>query len=256
MFIDTGEAQICVTKAGAGTPLLLVHGLGMSSALWGNQIPAFEQRFTTYALDLRGFGRSSKPSYAGAYAIDELARDVASVIQQLDIAPCHILGTSMGGFVALSLAIAQPQLCNKLVLCHTAPRMSIPANVLTTRLHALARMSLAEYAPIVCEQALGVNASRSLHDWLSRMIEDNDKRAYTQVLSEGLSDFDVTDNLAHIAHSTLVITGEDDRVLPASGGREIAAAIEQAQLVEIAGVGHISYAERPEAFNAAVLDFL
>lgn len=256
MIVDTGDARIFVREHGAGDPLLLVHGLGMSSELWVHQVPAFAARYRTLAVDLRGFGQSSKPDRAGAYTIETLAGDMAAVITHLDIAGCHFLGTSMGGFVGQALALAHPGLCSTFVLCHTAPRMSIPEDILAARVEALERMSLEEYAGIVIEQALSPNAGPELRAWVAAMIAKNDKRAYTQVLTEGLKDFDAGDRLGSITQPTLVITGELDQVLPPAGGRELAERIPNARHIEIPGVGHLGYAENPAAFNEAVLSFL
>ncbi len=256
MIVDTGQARIFVREEGAGEPLLLIHGLGMSSALWVHQMAEFARHFRVIAVDLRGFGESSKPDYPGAYTIETLAGDIAAVIQELDIAGCHCLGTSMGGFVAQALALAHPTLCGSLLLCHTAPRMSIPADVLATRVEALAQMSLDDYADIVVEQALAPDATAGLRTWLKAMLVTNDKRAYTQVLTEGLRDFDAGAQLGAIGQRTLVITGEFDRVLPREGGLEIARLIPDARHVEIPRVGHLGYAENPALFNDAVLSFL
>ena len=119
MIVDTGQARIFVREEGAGEPLLLIHGLGMSSALWVHQIPELARHFRVIAVDLRGFGESSKPDYPGAYTIETLADDIAAVIDELGIAGCHCLGTSMGGFVAQALALAHPARCGSLLLCHT-----------------------------------------------------------------------------------------------------------------------------------------
>jgi pimeloyl-ACP methyl ester carboxylesterase len=256
MIIKTAGAEIFVQEAGSGTPLLLIHGLGMSSELWCNQVPVFATRYRTVAVDLRGFGQSSKPSEPGAYAIQRLAADMAAVIDRLELEPCHVLGTSMGGFVAQALAISRPELCRSLMLCHTAPRMAIPADVLASRVEALGRMSLREYASIVVEQALAPQASDATKAWVADMVANNDKRAYTQVLTEGLSSFDASARLGEISVPTLVITGSLDRVLPPAGGQELARLIPGARLVEIEGVGHIGYGEDPQAFNAAVMGFL
>ena len=156
-----------VEEEGAGTPLLLIHGLGMSSALWRNQVPVFAQHSRTVAVDLRGFGRSSKPGHPGAYAIDVLAEDMVAVMQRLGLAGCHVLGTSMGGFVAQAIAIAHPELCRSLILCHTAPRMAIPADVIEKRVTALDTMAMDEYAAIVLGQALAPGASAGLRAWVA-----------------------------------------------------------------------------------------
>ncbi len=256
MIVDTGRAKIYVQETGLGDPLVLVHGLGMSSKLWFNQIDEFSRHFRTFAVDLRGFGESSKPREAGAYSIEELARDIASVIEQLQISPTHFLGTSMGGFVAQSLALSRPELFRSLILCHTSPKMSMPENVLKERVTALMSMSMSEYADIVVSQACSSSADTSFRKWLTEMIVKNDKEVYTQVLTEGLRDFDMGSELGKINIPTLVITGEHDQVLPSVGGEEIASLINNVELVEIKGVGHLGYAEKPDEFNQAVLSFL
>lgn len=256
MIVDTGEVKLFVQQAGEGEPLILLHGLGMSSALWINQTPMFSRHFHTVAVDLRGFGQSSRPDRPGGYAIDILAEDIAVLIERLKLGRCHVLGTSMGGFIAQALALAHPGLCRSLVLCHTAPRMSIPPDVLARRVEALGTMPLEEYAEIVIEQACSADASQELRSWIAGLIARNDKRAYTQVMTEGLRDFDVGAQIGKIGIPTLVITGEHDRVLPGEGGEEIARLIPGAMLVEMEGVGHLGYAERPAEFNEAVLFFL
>lgn len=256
MLVDTGDVRLFIQQAGRGEPLILLHGLGMSSALWIHQTPDFSQRYHTVAVDLRGFGQSSRPDRPGAYAIEILAEDIAELTGQLGLERCHVLGTSMGGFIGQAFALAHPDLCRSLVLCHTAPRMSIPSDVLSRRIEALGNMPLEEYAEIVVEQACSTNASRELRNWVAGLLVRNDKRAYTQVMTEGLRDFDVGADLGSIDLPTLVITGEHDLVLPKEGGEEIARLIPGARLVEIEGVGHLGYAERPAVFNEAVLSFL
>ncbi len=256
MIVDAGKAKLFVQQSGEGEPLILIHGLGMSSALWINQMPVFSERFHTVAIDLRGFGQSSRPDGPGDYAIDILAEDIAVLIERLELVRCHVLGTSMGGFIGQALALAHPNLCRSLVLCHTAPRMSIPTDVLARRVEALGSMPLEEYAEIVIEQACSAAASQELRTWVAGLIALNDKRSYTQVMTEGLRDFDVSAELGSIDIPTLVITGEHDQVLPKEGGEKLSRLIPGARLVEIEGVGHLGYAEKPSQFNEAVLSFL
>ena len=254
--IATDEAEIHFEEWGEGKPLLLVHGLGMSAHLWVHQVEAFAAHYRLIAVDLRGFGRSSKPRTPGSYAIEALARDVAAVARALELESPHFLGTSMGGFVGQALALAEPGLCRSFVLCHTGSRMSIPPDVLAARVESLQKEPLSEYAKLVVAQALAPGASPELRRWLAEQIEANDAHAYAQVLTEGLRDFDVTERVAAIETPALVLVGALDRVIPPREGRALAARLPEARLVEIEDVGHLSYAERPEAFNAAVLGFL
>lgn len=248
--------EIHVKQWGDGTPLLLIHGLGMSTDLWKHQLPVLGRTHRLIALDLRGFGRSSKPTAPGAYAIAEMARDVAAVAAELGIARAHVLGTSMGGFVAQELALVHRDLCRSVVLAHTSARMTMPADVLASRLALLRSAPIASYAELVADQALAAPVDPAVRAWLVAMLARNDARAYERVLVEGLGGFDRSADTEAIAPPALVIVGELDRVIPPDGGRELAKRIRGAELVEIAGVGHISYAERPMSFNGAVAHFL
>ena len=255
-IIKAGDVGINVQKWGAGEPLMLVHGLGMDSDLWANQVPALSPHYRLIGVDLRGFGKSDRPSEPGSYSVEVLAQDLANVASELGISKMHYLGTSMGGFIGQALALAEPNLCQSLILCHTSCRMSIPEDVLQERVHALQEMSMEEYGRVVATQALAPNPDMELVEWLIQKIARNDKRAYTQVLTEGLRDFDVADQIKTIDIPTLVIIGDHDRVIPPDQGREVARRIPNAQLVTMKDSGHLSYAEQLDAFNTAVQKFL
>ena len=107
------------------------------------------------------------------------------------------------------------------------------------RVEALKTAPLADYAELVIAQAFAPGASSELKSWIRDMLVRNDKRAYTQVLTEGLSDFDVSAQVAEIDRPTLVVIGELDGVIPPDQGRELAKRIQGAQLVEIEGVGQV-----------------
>src|SRR5215208_4621752 len=117
-----------VEEHGSGDTLLLHQGLGQGSWAWRYQVPVFAQRFRTIAFDTRGTGRSRAPDEP--YGIDALAGDAAEI---LDGRPAHVAGFSMGGYVALTLALTHPQLVRSLVLAGTGAggpdRVPRPAHV-------------------------------------------------------------------------------------------------------------------------------
>lgn len=233
----------------------MVHGLGGNSCLWHEQIAAFSANHRMIAIDLRGFGESDKPQRKDCYDIDTLTRDVISVVDQLGLQQFNFLGTSMGGFIGLTLALSRPELCHSLVLCHTAAHMGIPENILQTRLNALTQTSMQEYAQLVVTQAMDPTALQRLHNEVVNTLAKNDKWAYTQVLT-GLANFDLRAHVDNIKVPALVLVGASDRVIPPQLGGDLAGRIGGAQLVTINQAGHLSYLERPQAFNSAVLDFL
>src|SRR5512136_2601359 len=117
-------------------PLVLIHGLGSSADDWFLQLPAFAPRYFCVAVDLRGHGLSEKP--AGRYSVALFASDVAALVRDLDLAPAHILGLSLGGMVAQQLALVQPQIVRSLVLINTLPGVWPPARqIIRIGLHRL-----------------------------------------------------------------------------------------------------------------------
>ncbi|MBF6567595.1 MAG: alpha/beta fold hydrolase [Candidatus Binataceae bacterium] len=255
-LVDLGEISINIQDTGTGTSIVLVHGIGLNGDGWINQVPLFAEKHRVVAVDLRGFGKSSKPTAPGSYAIDNFANDIIALVEKLGIAPMHYVGTSLGGFIGQAVALRRPDLCRSLSLCHTASVTDIPAKVREVRLKTLRKKSMTQYAHLVCDQALAVHVRPAVHEWLCDIIAGNDREVYAQAFTEGLQGFDVRQQVRSIRIPTLVLTGELDRVIPPEGGRETAALIPGARLVEIAGVGHISYLEQPHEFNDTVLGFI
>ena len=254
--IAVGEIAINVRQWGAGDPVLLVHGLGMSSDLWQHQVRPFSERYRVIAIDLRGFGRSDRPRGVGLYTVDNFAADIALVIRSLNLDPVHFVGTSMGGYCGIALSLTAPELCRSLSLCHTACRSSIADDVLAERTAALKNQSMDEYAKLVSAQALAQPADPIVTEWVEERVASNDQEVYAQVLAEGLRSFDAAEAVTSIRLPTLVLVGEQDRIILPERGRELAERIPNSQLVEIENVGHLSYMENPAAFNAPILNFL
>src|SRR6266545_4855771 len=103
--------RLYVEEHGEGEPLLLIEGLGQSMWAWREQVPLFARHYRTIAFDARGTGRSHVPDEP--YGIDELAQDAANI---LDERSAYVVGLSMGGYTALTLALARPELVRSLVL--------------------------------------------------------------------------------------------------------------------------------------------
>ena len=124
------------TLHGSGPLLVLLHGLGGSADDWELQVPAFSQRYTVLTLDMRGHGRSLPPRARPSFTVQQMADDVAALIESLPHFPpthlhttppfphtsTHVLGLSLGGCVALALALRHPQLVRSLVLVNTFAR--------------------------------------------------------------------------------------------------------------------------------------
>ena len=116
-YLTVYGARIHYELAGDGEPVVFVHGFACDLSMWEPQIPDFSSRFHTLRYDARGFGRSSLP---GAEPYGHY-HDLAAMIEQLDLAPAHVVGLSRGGSIALNFAITYPRLVRKLVLAGASP---------------------------------------------------------------------------------------------------------------------------------------
>lgn len=241
---------------GSGEPLLFVHGLGGCLDNWSNQVKTFCDAYRVIRLDLRGFGGSECPASDEAYSVAIFASDLLDLIDHLEEEAIHLIGTSMGGYVAQRFALSHPERVKSLVLCHTTCRRDVPPEILTTRIRALEKADMNTYARLVVSQALAEGAPQELIDAIVESVSKNSKDAYVRVISKGLVGFDVCEELSRLSVPTLIIAGEKDQVIPPDRSRDLHRRIAGSRLEIIRNVGHLSYLERPEEFNAILMGFL
>jgi len=246
---------------GAGEPLLLIEGLGYASWSWFRQVEKLSDAYRVVSFDNRGVGQSDKPDIP--YSIDVMADDVARLLESLGIEKAHILGVSMGGYIAQKLAINYPQKVKSLVLGCTA--FGGPQSIPLTE-EALQSMLKVE----------GLNAEEVIRQGFKAAISPKFIKAYPDVVDQLVTwrlenptpryawdrqfaaarAFNVESQLNKIKASTLVITGSDDIVVPPQNSSLLADRISGAQLVIIPGGGHLFFIEKSEEFNRTVLEFL
>lgn len=256
MQIQVRDVELFYERAGAGPPLLLLHGLGSSTADWALQLPAFTPHFDVLAPDARGHGRSSKPP--GPYSVPMLAADAAAFLDALAIPAAHVLGLSMGGMVAFQLALDRPDLAQKLVIVNSAPELI--AQTWGERLRVAQRLALVH---LLSPRGMGRFLGRRLFPrpdqaplraLMAARYAKNDKRAYLAAL-RALINWSVMDRLSDLRCPTLVVAGDQDYTPPAYKAW-YTAQIPDARLVVIEDSRHATPIDQPERFNRAVLDFL
>lgn len=246
---------------GAGEPLLLIMGLGANATAWERQIPAFRDEFQVIAFDNRGAGRSDKPP--PPYSMQEMAQDARGLLDLMGIESAHVFGMSMGGMIAQELALRHPQRVRTLVLGGTmagGPNAVMAGPCLIQQWLSMASMPL--------EQAIELGLTFLYSDeFLSRNKEALVKRALElahlmapphalqgQVMA--IMGFSTYDRLHEIDKPTIILTGTDDKIVPAENSRLLARRIPKARLVEFPGAGHGFLVEKAAETNAAVLEFL
>jgi 2-succinyl-6-hydroxy-2,4-cyclohexadiene-1-carboxylate synthase len=255
-----------VETAGAGAPLVLLHGFTGSGASWARHVPAFATRFCTVTIDLLGHGRSEAPAHPDRYRIERAADDILAVLDQLSLSRAAILGYSMGGRLALFLATAAPERIGALVLESSSPGIRDEAERRdragrdAALADAIERDGIAAFVdrwerlPLFATQVRLPDAERAALR-AQRLAQSpaglaNSLRGMGQGVQPPLFE-----RLASIRMPALILVGALDRAYCALGG-EMAGLIPHARLAIIPDAGHTVHLEQPEAFRRTVDEFL
>ncbi len=251
--------RLYVEEHGEGEPLLLIEGLGQSMWAWREQVPVFARRYRTIAFDTRGTGRSPVPDEP--YGIDELADDAADI---LDGRPAQVVGLSMGGYVALTLALAQPELVRSLALVATGAggpdRVSRPKDVRDAYAAAIG-LPFDEYGrrttPLTFSPGWTERNSERFEEILAARLEHPTPEKTLDAHLQACYGFYARGCEAErIDAPTLVLHGDADVIVPVENGRMLASRLPNARYVELPGRGHNLQLEDPATFNRLVLEFL
>jgi len=245
-YRDEGQAQ----------PLLLIHAFPLSSAMWEDQIDALATHFRVIAPDLRGFGVTARGS--GAANLDQHADDLAGLLDHLGIEKATVAGLSMGGYIVFALLRRHRARIERLILADT--RAGADSDEAKQGREKNARLAEAQGAGAIAEQMLlkllSASAPAAFRDEVRKIIEANDRAGLAAALRAMAARPDSTPLLATIGVPTLIIVGGEDELTPPSESRAMHAAIVGSQLVELAGVGHLSNVEAPDALRAAIEELM
>ena len=253
--IQVNGARLAVIDEGQGAPLLLLHGLGGSADDWRMQRAEFAARYRVVIPDLRGYGASERRE---PFTIAQHARDMAALLAALAIPRAQVIGLSMGGAIAIELAVRSPGSVAALVLANTAPgflltnwqrrRMALKRAVVATffGVGAVARLFSQRMFPARHQGRLRRRQIQRASQ-TSRWVYLASLRALTRWNGEK--------RLGAISVPTLVIGAEVD-ITSSAEKRRWTALIPGARFVEIPGSRHHSEQDSPVRFNREVLEFL
>jgi len=226
--------------------LLLIHGAGGSHLDWPPQLRRFDH-LGTCAVDLPGHGRSEPPARS---TVGDYADHVLQLVDLLGVSNIVLVGHSMGGAVALSIALRQPAQVSALVLVATGARLRVNEHLLT-----LIGNNFDSAVEHIETAAWGPDASPEMVDRGSQLMLAGDPVAmHMDFLA--CNQFDVMHRLSSIQLPTLVLVGTDDRMTPPKYAHYLAEQIPRAELVVIAGTGHMLAMERPTQTRDAINDFI
>ncbi len=262
-FIDADGLRLHYVEAGEGDPVLLIHGFGASTFSYRFAIPELAQHYRVVALDLKGFGYSERPT-SSDYSLTAQADLVGRAMDRLGIERAAVVGHSMGGAVAMRLALRHPDRVSRLVLVDSATERHMARALLPGRMLVL-------FVPIIATLTVHRRAFRrfalrnAVHDpahvtpeVVEGYMRPTRFKGYARGMAALLAGRGHDEPLAleRIAQPTLILWGEHDRWLPPSEGEALAKSIPNAQLVLVRGAGHLPLEEQPDESNKALLEFL
>ena len=256
--IKVGDIQYFILTAGAGPAIVLIHGLGGGSGEWWKQIHDFSRRYRVVAPDLRGHGQSDKPDEA-AYTPSTFANDLSLLLDELKIRRAWFCGISMGGFVTLRMALDFPEKVAGMILTSTASYVDEYTLKVGSRWgEAFLSKGFDAYMKLLIEDVFDPSYIRSYEADIKKFVEDQKHRDPETVRRAGLgaATFDVRADLPDISQPTLVVHGENDRVVLPQHAKLLHEQIGHSELLIIPECGHFVILEKPEAFNKDVLDFI
>jgi len=238
--------------------VLLLHGLGANSSSWQLQMPVLlAAGYRPIAPDLPGFGQSQP--WQGGWSIRQAAHAVAQLVDQLHAAPLHVVGISMGGTVALQLALDYPEQVKKLVLVSTFARLW-PESLggwlyFAQRALLVWGRGMEAQAQYVAARIFPGDDQQELRLALFEQIMQANPSVYKQAM-RSLGLFNVLGQVHRIHSPTLVVTGEKDTTVPAHNQSPLVERIAGAKQVKLANAGHALCVEESELFNRCLMEFL
>lgn len=239
--------------------ILLIHGFPLDHTLWDPNIAVLSAEAEVMAPDVRGFGgnKSAEMSLTMEAAADDLLRQLDSRGVQ-SVVPC---GLSMGGYIAMAMLERAPARIAGLILCNTRSAADTQEAKLGRETTAQDAMSkgMAVIARAMVPKVLGkttLSEQPALAARIEAMMAGQDP-AGVAAASRGMAlRPDRTELLRRFTKPALVITGDEDGLMPLPTSSMMVDALPKGELVIIEGAGHLSNVERPEQFNETVSRFL
>lgn len=255
-FAQLKDVRIHYDLAGlSDAPVLMFsNSLGAAVSMWDLQAPALEKQFRVVRYDTRGHGQSSVTP--GPYSIEQLARDVVALLDELKLERVHFCGLSMGGQTGMWLALNEPVRLNKLILSNTAAKIGTP-EIWNPRIDAVRKGGMTSISAAVMERWFSAEfraKSPAAVATAKRMLESTNPEGYLANCA-AVRDFDARKAIAAIQIPTLVIAGIHDAATTQADGRYLAGQIAGARYVEL-DAAHLSNIELPERFVSEMHSFI
>lgn len=264
--IQLDGQRIHYVQAGAGRPVLLVHGIAASLFDWHRNIPALAEHFAVTAIDLPGFGDSDIPR--DGLGITDVMPFLDAFLDALQIQSVSLVGNSMGGLICGHYAILHPARVERLLMVDPvglARDLSIHFRLLSVPFLGEWALRPSGNAGIVAARGLFYDPALAPADWVADKIRDRGAPARSfllQSLRRGTSVFGLRreivmlDGLRSTQIPTMIMWGAHDQVVPVRHVELVKAHLPSAQVHVFPTAGHVPMLECPEEFNRLAIAFL
>jgi pimeloyl-ACP methyl ester carboxylesterase len=272
-FLELHGDRVAYREAGAGEALLLIHGMAGSSATWRAVLPQLSKKYRVVAPDLFGHGESAKPR--GDYSLGAFAVSLRDLLDELGITRATVVGQSLGGGVAMQFTYQHRDHCQRLVLISSGGL----GPDLSWILRILSAPGVELVLPVVAPRPV-LNVGNTLGSWLTSAGIHSPRAEMAEIWSaySSLSDGQTRQAFLRTLRSvvdyrgqavsavsklhlssglpTLLIWGDQDRIIPVAHGYATHDALPDSRLEVLSGVGHFPHVESPTAVVEILDDFI
>jgi pimeloyl-ACP methyl ester carboxylesterase len=273
-FVEVKNGKLFYAVSGSGPPLVLLHSAWASHEWWRWQIPILSQNYRTYAVDIRGHGRSTP--LEKVYSIEGFTRDLKIFLAELGIEETALVGWSLGGIIAMQYCLNHPSKVNALVLIATQGHKNSRLKLKIIFYYLQAHLSLlmnfaqprkydriaqsfpsqsAEWLERQVKNMLSSKTPKEVCDWIIDDITNHPRKNFFEVIKSAWN-WEAGDKLKQIKVPTLILVGDRDNLTPPRISQLLQAAIPDSKLVIVEDASHYLVMERPELVNAEILKFL
>lgn len=244
---------------GKGENLVLIHGAGDNLNMWYHQLPVFSKSYRVITYDVRGHGKTESPE--AAYSMSLLAKDAYELMKAIKVENAYFLGYSMGGRIALELAINHPELVKALVLANSSVGLTTPSPEAAERrratLELLGKGDIKTVAETMTTGAFspGFKAKNPTEFERYMKVKLQNKPDGLSRVMQSLGAATNPPDLNKLKCPVLLIVGANDAYMGVEQGKQVHEAIVGSKLV-ILPTGHAAAVELPDKFNSAVAEFL
>lgn len=257
--VRLAAGRVAYARAGSGSVVVFLHGIGGNRTNWTEQLLGVAPYFTCIAWDALGYGDSDDPDRGLEFG--HFADELISFLDQLSVERAHLVGLSMGGHIALDVVSRYAKRVGTITLASSSAGLGLLSDearrkFVATRLEPLQNgKTPAQIADLVADLLIGRLATSEIRERLRLSLAAIRPKPYTDTV-RAIVTTDFRPALNSISVPTLIVVGEDDRVLPPVESEFLAARIPASRFFVMKKAGHLCNIEAPDVFNSILLKFL